>query len=147
MLWWEWIVIGFLLVGLELVVAGNFFIIFFGAGAILVGLLGLVGLAGPQWLQWLLFSCFSVVFLMLFRDPLLRRLGGVRATGADVDAIPGEHARATDDMAPGATGHVELRGATWSAKNVGPHAVGRGDRCRVVTLDGLTLSVERDPSE
>lgn len=144
MLWWHWVVIGFVLVGLELVVVGNFFIIFFGVGAILVGLLDLVGLEGPQWFQWLLFSCLSVVCLMLFRDPLLRRLGGVRTAGSEVDAIPGEQAHATDEIAPGGTGHVELRGATWTARNVGASALGRGDPCRVVTLDGLTLCVERD---
>jgi inner membrane protein len=147
MLWWHWLVIGFLLIGLELVAAGNFFVIFFGAGALVVGFLDLLGIAGPLWLQWLLFSCFSVVALLLFRDPLLRRLGGVRTAGTDVDAIPGEHGHAMDDIACGATGHVELRGATWTAKNVGTEALGRGDRCKVVTLDGLTLSVERDPME
>ena len=146
MLWWHWVVIGFILVGLELLVAGNFFIIFFGVGAVVVGLLGLVGLAGPQWLQWLLFSFLSVVSLLLFRDPLLRRLGG-RTGGAEVDAIPGEHGRAMGDISPGATGQVELRGAAWSARNAGPQVVGRGERCRVLALDGLTLVVERDPSE
>jgi membrane protein implicated in regulation of membrane protease activity len=145
--WWLWVVVGFLLIGLELAVAGNFFVIFFGAGALIVGLLGLVGLSGPQWLQWLLFSCFSVISLLLFRDPLLRRLGGLRTAGIEIDAIPGEHGHAMADIGAGATGQVELRGATWSAQNVGADALQRGDRCRVVRLDGLTLSVVRDPSE
>ena len=60
MLWWHWLVVGLLLMLGELVTPGGFYIIFFGIGAVLVGLLASVGAAGPTWTQVLLFSLFSV---------------------------------------------------------------------------------------
>ncbi len=51
---------------------------------------------------------------------------------------------ALDDMVPGAVGRAELRGTAWSAKNVGTSAVAKGQRCRVVRVDGLTLSIDQE---
>ena len=48
-LWWHWLVLGLLLVVVELVSAGGFYIIFFGVGALIVGLLSASGAAGPGW--------------------------------------------------------------------------------------------------
>lgn len=142
MLWWHWIVVGFILIGIELGAVGNFFFLFFGLGAILVGLLDLVGLEGPQWLQWLLFSFFSVVLLMLFRDRLLQWFHD-RSAGADrVDALTGETAVVLEPLAPSGMGRVELRGAAWSARNLSTARMAKGERCRVVAVDGLVLSVQ-----
>lgn len=142
MVWWHWIVVGFILIGIELGAVGNFFILFFGLGAIVVGLLDLVGLEGPQWLQWLLFSFFSVVLLLLFRDRLLQWFRD-RSAGADrVDALTGETAVVIDPMPPSGMGRVELRGAAWSARNLSATPIAKGKRCRVVAVDGLVLSVQ-----
>ena len=56
LLWWHWFVFGLLLMLGELATPGGFYIIFFGIGAMLVGLLSAMELAGPSWVQWLLFS-------------------------------------------------------------------------------------------
>ena len=50
-LWWHWLVLGLLLVLAELAASGGFYIIFFGIGALVVGLLASAGLAGPVWMQ------------------------------------------------------------------------------------------------
>ena len=41
-------------------------------------------------------------------------------------------------------GKVELRGAGWSAKNTGDRLLERGERCRVVRVDGLLLWVREE---
>ena len=45
MLWWAWLLVGFLLVAAELLTPGGFYLLFFGLGGIAVGLLGLIALA------------------------------------------------------------------------------------------------------
>jgi hypothetical protein len=141
MLWWHWIVIGLILAVFEIAGPGGFFIIFFGVGAVVVGLLDLVGLSGPLWVQWLLFSFVSVVSLLLFRDPLLRRLRASEAAPR-VDVLEGEIAVPHDDIAPGAVGRAELRGSQWSARNASPTTLARGQRCVVTKVDGLLLFIE-----
>ena len=139
-LWWHWLVLGLLLMLGELVTPGGFYIIFFGIGALLVGLLAAVELAGPAWMQLLLFSVSSLVFLALFRARLLNRMQ-VDPQLPAVDALVGQVAVATGRLEPGGIGKVELRGASWSARNVSDAVVGPGSRCRVLRVDGLMLDV------
>jgi len=49
-----------------------------------------------------------------------------------------------EDLDPNGRGKVELRGASWSAMCQGEHAVRKGDRLRVVKMDGLNLIVEKE---
>ncbi len=141
MLWWHWIVFGLVLAGLELLTPGGFFVIFFGVGALLVGLLDLTGLRLPPWAQWLLFTGLSVVAVVLFRKPLLARLR-LPDSGAVIDSLVGEVALPDADIAPGSVGRAQLRGSTWQARNVGATTAVRGNRCRVVRVDGLTIDLD-----
>ena len=59
--------------------------------------------------------------------------------GRDVDSLVGEVATPLDDIVPGAVGRAELRGTVWSARNESPLAVIKGQRCRVVRIDGLMI--------
>jgi membrane protein implicated in regulation of membrane protease activity len=142
-LWWHWLVLGLLLVVAEMAAAGGFYIIFFGISAIAVGLLAGAGMAGPLWVQLLLFTVLSVASLLLFRSRLLRWFQ-VEPQGPPIDSLVGEIGLATEDLAPGGTGRVELRGSAWTARNLGHASIGRGARCRVVRVDGLTLNVESE---
>lgn len=144
MTWWLWILLGLALMGLELATPGGFFIAFFGVGAIVVGILTGVGLIGPIWLQWLLFSVLSVVFMLLFRRPLLEWMKKREPKRPPVDAIEGETAVLTEDLAAGGVGKAELRGASWSVRSGETRALPRGQRCRVERVDGLTLWVRAE---
>jgi len=139
-LWWHWLVLGLILAVAEIATAGGFYIIFFGVGALVVGVLAAFGLAGPVWMQMLLFTIVSVASLMLFRDRLLKTFQP-DPQAPPVDALVGEIAVAAEDVAAGAVGRVELRGTAWSARNDAPATVVRGARCRVVRVDGLTLHI------
>ena len=139
-LWWHWIVLGLLLAAAEMASAGGFYIIFFGIGAIVVGVLSALGLAGPVWLQFGMFAAISVTSLAVFRNRVVRWLQPDPQAPA-VDAIVGEVSVALDDLAPGQVGRVELRGTQWSARNLMSSVLPRGTRCRVVRVDGLTVDV------
>jgi len=139
--WWYWLVLGLLLVVAEMATAGGFYIIFFGIGATVVGLLASFDLAGPLWTQLLLFSAISVGSLLLFRRRLLTWLQK-EPQSPPVDALVGEIGVASEDLAPGTVGRVELRGTPWSARNTTNAVLARGARIRVVKVDGLTVDVE-----
>ena len=140
-LWWHWLVLGLVLVVSEMAMAGGFYIIFFGIGALVVGVLAGFGMAGPVWTQLLLFSAISIASLVMFRGRMLKSFQ-TDPQAPPVDVIVGEVAVATEEMAPGGIGRVELRGSAWSARNDAGVSVTRGARCRVTRVDGLTLHVE-----
>jgi inner membrane protein len=139
MSWWLWLLCGIGLLLLELLTPGGFFILFFGVGAILVGLLAWSGLAGPDWVQWLLFGTFSAAALLIFRKPLLKKLR--RTSTHEVDSMIGETAVALVDIAVQQIGKAELRGSAWTAQNTGNSAIAAGQRCRVEGMHGLTLYI------
>jgi membrane protein implicated in regulation of membrane protease activity len=140
LLWWYWIALGLVLVVLELAAPGGFYFIFFGVGALVVGVLASFDLAGPSWAQILLFSLLSLLSLVLFRSRVLSKLqGSKRAT--DMDTLVGEVGTLSAELPVGGVGKVELRGSAWSAKNTSQVTLKRGDRCVVVHVEGLMLYV------
>ena len=139
-LWWHWLVLGLILGVAELATAGGFYVIFFGFGALVVGLLASAGLAGPVWVQMLLFAGISIASLALFRQRLLKSFQP-DPQSPSIDTLVGEIGTAASDIAPGEVGQVELRGTSWSARNNAEVGVARGARCRVTRVEGLTLHV------
>jgi hypothetical protein len=141
--WWVWVLVGLALLALELVTPGGFYVMFFGAAAVVVGALVGAGVGGPAWVQWLLFSVFSVVSLLLFRGRLLA-LTRTATTDRAVDALEGEVAVPLEDIAPGAVGQAELRGTAWAAHNGEARPLTKGQRCRVARVEGLTLWIRAE---
>ena len=137
MAWWFWALVGLLLVVAEVATPGGFFVIFFGAGAILVGAARALGWDGEAWTQWLAFTLVSVGLLAVFRRPLMKRFR--LTTSKPVDRLEGESAVVTEEVAPGGVGKAELRGTPWTARTRGQEPLARGQRCRVERVEGLTL--------
>jgi membrane protein implicated in regulation of membrane protease activity len=140
MYWWLWLVLGLALLVLEAITPGGFYVLFFGIGALVVGTAAGLGLGGPVWAQWLLFSVISAASLVLVR-PYLLRVTRSQERPDPMDTLEGEVATPLEDISPGAVGKAELRGTTWSAFNQDSRMLGRGERCRVARVDGLTLSL------
>ena len=134
--WFVWILLGLLLAALELMFSGSFFLIFFSISALLIGTFAFIGLAGPIWLEWLLFAALSLGLLTLFRSPVLNALRGPERP---VDQLTGDIAVALDDIPPGEIGRAELRGASWTGRNAHTAPLAKGQRCRVLRVDGLML--------
>src|SRR5262245_58416810 len=107
MTWWLWVLLGLILLGLELASAGGFFVIFFGVGAFLVGLLIGVGAVEAAWLQWLLFTALSIISLLLFRRPLLEWMKRRETPRGPVDSLVGQTAVLTEDLPSGGVGKAE----------------------------------------
>jgi membrane protein implicated in regulation of membrane protease activity len=136
--WWVWIILGFVLLGVEFV-STTMHVAFFGGGALFVGLLVGLGWHGPLWAQLLVFTSFSLVALVFIRPPLMRKLK--LNEPRVVDALEGESATAMEDIAPQSFGKAEMRGSTWTAQNVGVALLTKGQRCTVESVEGLTIRV------
>jgi membrane protein implicated in regulation of membrane protease activity len=136
--WWHWLVIGLILVALEMAASGGFYVIFFGIAALAIAGLHVLDWAGPVWVQLVLFSTISVVSLLVFRGPLLRRMK-LDQPGKDIDSLVGDIAVPLEDIPAGAVGKAELRGTVWSARNQDAAMIARGQRCKVVDVDRLMI--------
>ena len=135
--WWSWLILGFALLGSEMLAPGGFYLLFVGIGALIVGLLALANLAGPSWTQWLLFTLLSVLSLTILRSRLARSILPSR-TGAE---IIGETVELTTAIQPDGVGQARFRGSVWRVHNAGPRALEVGARCRVDEVNGITLTV------
>jgi len=142
--WWGWVMIGALLLGAELfVIPTDFFLVFIGASAIAVGVISRAGVEMAPWVQWATFGVFSLLSLVIFRGWLKARLSRADLPRVD-DTFIGEIGMTRELLAPGAVGRVDLRGTSWSARNIGDVPLEPGARVRVERVDGLTLQVRRE---
>jgi len=139
--WWMWMILGLVLLACEMITPGTFYFMFLGISGLLTGLVAWLAPDLPGWAPWLLFSVFAAISLAFFRKPLLEKFKLNAKHGHKVDSLVGETALALEDIAPGAIGKVELRGASWTACNAGTHAIQRAGRPRVERVEGLTLYI------
>jgi membrane protein implicated in regulation of membrane protease activity len=138
--WWAWIAVGAILLGSELAfVDAQFYLVFVGASAFVVGMLQLAGLGLAEWLQWLIFAVLAAASLITFRrriyDRMRRKLPPLRGGPA------GEIVTLPADLPPGESCRLEYRGCSWSAINGGKAAIAAGAKARIDRVDGLTLVV------
>jgi inner membrane protein len=137
--WWLWLAGGLALVVAELVTPSGFFIIFFGIGALIVGVLARMGVVSDLAMQVLAFTVLSLVSLAVFRGRLQHKVQ--IPPPPNVDSLVGVLAIVQERLSPGLVGRVEVRGATWSARNTSTVTLDPGQRARVAAVDGLTLTV------
>jgi len=143
MTWWSWMILGALLLGAELfAIDAQFYLVFLGVSAALVGLAGLLGIVMPEWAQWVAFSALALIFMFTFRKSLYQKIRG-DAPGFS-GSMSGNYLQVTTDIAPGTDARVEHRGSEWTALNVGETEITSGSRARIVKVDGLTLHLSAD---
>jgi len=141
MTWWSWMILGGVLLGAELfAVDAQFYLVFFGVSAVIVGLATLFGIVLPEWGQWLSFAIVSVIFFVTFRAALYNKLRG----GGEgyKTAIAGGSVTVAEDLAPGAEARAEYRGSEWTIRNVGEATISGGSLAEVIAADGVTLNVK-----
>jgi len=143
MLWWHWMVLGAVLLGAELfAIDAQFYLVFLGVSAALVGLAGLVGIAMPEWAQWMAFAALSLISFFTFRKSLYKKIRG-EAVGFK-ESLSGHTVNVEKDLAPGAETRLEYRGSKWTVRNTGTSPIAGGSRAMVVRVDGLTLHIESE---
>ena len=144
MAWWAWLVLGIGLLGVEmLVIDAQFYLVFIGLSAAVVGLLGLFGVELPGWMQWIVFSVLSITAMVTFRKRIYEF---VRGRGGQVDErlTVGDRVRVEARLEPGQSGRVEYRGSSWTARNTGERPIEAGREAVIDSVDGLTLHVKAE---
>ena len=140
MTWWSWLILGAVLLGAELfAVDAQFYLVFLGVSAAIVGLAGLFGVTMPEWIQWLAFASLSLFFFFTFRRTLYMK---IRGGGENYpETMSGESVTVATDLAPGKETRTQYRGSDWTVRNVGEQTISGGSRAKVVQVNGLTLHV------
>ena len=139
--WWHWIVGGLVLVLAELVIP-SFFIVWFGLGALLTGLLTLAfGLAlTAQLATWTLASLAMVVlWFRVFRQSFVK----TRIGTADGEVV-GEIGLLVSAVAPFQRGKVRFQRPVLGSEEwicLADTAIAAGERVKVVAVEGSFLKV------
>jgi membrane protein implicated in regulation of membrane protease activity len=136
-------ILGAVILGAELfAIDAQFYLVFLGISAALVGLAGLVGIAMPEWGQWMAFAALSLISFFTFRKSLYEKIRGdavgFRAT------LSGNTVNVDKELAPGGETRLEYRGTKWTVRNVGNTAIPAGGRATIVEVDGLTLRIKAE---
>ncbi len=143
-LWWHWVVLGVVLTLLELAVPA-FFLVWFGVGAIIVGL---VTLALPQisfvW-QIAIWIVASVAFILLWFKVFKSDVHKTRA-GMSKGQLIGEIGIVTRDIRPYDRGQIRLQKPVLGEElweSIAEEEIRAGERVRVLEVEGNFLKVGR----
>jgi membrane protein implicated in regulation of membrane protease activity len=143
MVWWQWMVIGGILLGAEMfAIDAQFYLVFIGVSAALVGLAGLFGIDMALWMQLLVFGALSLISMFTFRRRLYEMIRG-NVEGFR-DSLAGDSVQVKEDLAAGSETRLEYRGTKWTVRNAGSAPISGGSRAKVVKVDGLTLYIEAE---
>ena len=142
MAWWGWLILGVGLLGIEMFgIDLQFYLVFLGVSAAIVGLLGLAGLAMPEWVQWLLFAVLAITAMVVFRRRVYELVRGQtghvpeRITSGDKVVVPVR-------LEPGQSCRVDYRGTSWTARNADVLPIAAGSEAVISTVDDLTLHLK-----
>lgn len=140
--WWGWLVVGAALLASEMfLLDAQFYLVFLGISAALVGLIGWAGIELPVWAQWLTFGAFSLVSMIEFRQRVYQRLRG--KTGLVEERVTvGDRVVVPTPLAVGETCRIDYRGSSWSARNIGEQPIDAGKEAVIAHVEGLTLHVK-----
>jgi len=139
--WWGWLVAGAILLAVELfVLDAQFYLVFLGVSAALVGLLGLAGVNFPEWAQWLIFAALALITMVSFRQRMYQLVRG--RTGLVEERLTlGDRVTVPVRLEPEQSCRVDYRGSSWTARNVGEIAIEAGREAVIARIDGLVLMV------
>ena len=141
-LWWHWVVFGIVLTLLELAVPA-FFLVWFGLGAIVVGVLLVIfpGMAfAYQVVAWTAFSLLLIwLWFKVFKPQVFKTRAGM-ARGS----LIGEVGLVTRDIRPYEKGQVRFQKPmlgedVWESR--ADSEIKSGERVRVLDVEGNTLKV------
>ncbi len=145
MQWWAWIAVGAVLLGAELAfIDAQFYLVFVGGSALIVGAMDSLGLLPDDWMQWVLFALLAVSSVVIFRrriyDRMRRKLPEMKqAPVGGTLVLPAS-------LQPGESCRLEYGGSSWNATNGGASLIMAGQKARIDRVNGLTLVIRGDVS-
>jgi inner membrane protein len=141
MQWWGWLVLGAVLLGAEMfALDAQFYLVFLGISAALVGLFGLAGINMPEWAEWLAFASFALITMVAFRRQLYQLVRN-RTGVVEAPLNLGDRVTVPMRLEPGQSCRVDYRGSSWTARNADQKTIEAGQEAVIVEVAGLTLHV------
>jgi membrane protein implicated in regulation of membrane protease activity len=144
LLWWHWVVLGVVLTLLELAVPA-FVLVWFGVGAIIVGIAVLAYPQMPFAWQGIIWIAFSVAFIWLWFKVFK---SGFHKTGAGMSKgqLIGEIGIVIRDIRPYDKGQIRLQkpvlgDEVWDS--IAEEEIRTGERVKVLAVEGNFLKVSR----
>jgi len=142
--WWAWMVLGIGLLGVEMfVIDAQFYLVFIGLSAAIVGLLGLFGVDLPNWAQWVAAAALAVGAVFALRKRVYELVRG-SAGHVEERLTVGDRVVVPVRLEPGESGRVEYRGSSWTARNTGHGPIDAGREAIIAEINGLTLHVKSE---
>ena len=143
-LWWHWVVLGIVLMLLELAVPA-FFLIWFGLGAVIVGLLMLVFADLSTAYQVITWTVSSMLFVWVWFKAFRPHLHKTRV-GRSQGAFVGEIGLVIRDIRPYEKGQIRfqkpiLGDEVW--ESIADQEIKTGERVKVLAVEGNILKVSR----
>jgi membrane protein implicated in regulation of membrane protease activity len=141
MAWWAWMIVAAISLAIEMfVLDAQFYLVFFGISAAIVGFLGLSGVNLPDWAQVLALSVLAVVSMLTFRKRAYALVRG-RTGHVEERLTVGDRVTVPVRLEPSQTCRVDYRGSSWTARNVDATPIEAGREAVIASIDGLTLLV------
>jgi len=141
MQWWGWLVLGALLLAAEMfVIDAQFYLVFVGVAALIVGLFGVASVALSPVVEWLLFAALSLVTMVAFRRRVYELARG-RVGKVEERLTLGDRVHIPHRLQPGHTCRVSYKGSTWDARNIDSSDIPAGTDAVIAAVDGLTLQI------
>jgi membrane protein implicated in regulation of membrane protease activity len=138
-----WLIAGIVMVILEFVLPG-FVIVFFGVGAIVVGIICWLWAISFN-MQLVLFMAISVVLLLAIRKWVKNIFVGYTSSQEEIGELSkefaGEQAMVVAEIVPDKPGKVEFHGTNWEAEADEP--IASGERVEIVGQRSIRLKVKK----
>ncbi|WP_022950758.1 NfeD family protein [Leucothrix mucor] len=144
-LYWHWIVLGIGLMAIEIVLP-SFVALWFGAAAVLVGILVLIMPSLPLALQVLFWVLFAVLFTWLWFKYMQPLAKDRTKAGLSREAIVGETGQVLSAPTSDRRGVLRFSAPILGADEwqfICDDAVSPGDRVRVIDISGNSLIVNK----
>jgi hypothetical protein len=137
---WTWVVAGLILLGLEVLLPGTFFL-WFGVSAIIIGVVALIFPALAWQAELIAFVVLAIVLVIVGRRYYAGGLGRIRPSGLNERALNlvGRETVLSEPLVDG-RGRIRVDDTVWRVN--GPD-MPSGSRVKVVGVDGSVLRVEK----
>jgi membrane protein implicated in regulation of membrane protease activity len=138
-IWWIWMILAAICIVGEIFTAG-FFLLWFGIGALVAGLLAILGL-GAGW-QWAAFVVVSGVLFAVSRR-FAERFTKKQPPGIGADRFIGKRGLVLEEIDNAKnTGRIRIDKEEWRADSDTDGVITVGSRVEVTRLDGTHMVVK-----
>lgn len=138
-MWYIWLVLFLVFLGIEMVTPGVFFFLCFSVGTVFAMAVSLLGF---NYQTAIIVFCVVSVISIFFIRPLLKKYMEKRKIDTNVDAIIGTKTQLLEAVFVDKPGKVKIEGEIWSAVSSDGKTISVGTTVEIVSIDGTKLIVK-----